>query len=262
MTIYKNWELIVKDHVANITLTRAETNNDLSITTLMELRELADAISQDDQIWVGIMQGQGAHFSSGMELQVFLERLNSPGSDLAEFIRTQQRCLDAWQALQVATIAKIRGFCIGGGLLLALCCDFRIASTRTIFSLPEIRLGIPPLWGTQRLVQLVGIAKAKEIVMLGKRYRAKEALEMGLLHQVTSEGELDNSVNKFAERFTHLPPRTAGLTKRIIDQSLQQTLLDSQEQEIAALESLLGSPDLKEAIQCYLENRSPHFTGK
>lgn len=262
MSRLENWELNLKDHIGYVTLVRAQTNNDISLATLLELRELASWLSQDDQTWVVVIQGEGPHFSSGMELQVFIDRKESRGTDLAEFVRVQQACLDAWQRLPLVTIAKISGFCIGGGLLLALCCDFRVASTRTILSMPEIRLGIPPLWGTKRLVDLVGLARAKEIVLLGKRYRAEEALEIGLIHQVVSEVELANTVTKLAERFTRLPPRTVGLTKGIIDHSLNQDLNESQEEEVTALISLLDSPDLVEAINSYIEKRSPHYVGK
>jgi len=162
MSKLENWELKLKDHIGYVTLVRAQTNNDISLATLLELRELVLRLSVDDQIWVVVIQGDGAHFSSGMELQVFIDRMESPGTDLAEFIRMQQACLEAWQRLPKVTIAKIRGFCIGGGLLLALCCDFRVASARTILSLPEIRLGILPYGGQSALSNLLGLPEQRK----------------------------------------------------------------------------------------------------
>jgi len=259
---YVNWMLEVEDHRATLTLNRPLSNNDLTVETLHELRDFTEQAGGNPDIWVVVLQGNGDNFSSGIDLDIFLARLNQPGKDLVQFVHDQQRCLDSFAMLEKPTIARLHGFCIGGGLLLALCCDFRIASDRTIFSLPEIKLGIPPLWGAHRVTRTIGVSKAKEMVLLGKRYRAHEALEMGLVHQVVPRDSLDKVVDRFANQFARLPPRSVGLTKGVIDWGAGPSDRDSQELELAALEKLSRSPDLQEAIDSYIHKRKPVFSGK
>jgi len=262
MTQHNNWLLNVNEHIAKLTLNRPAEMNNLNVETLHELREIATYLSSQSDIWVIILEGNGSHFSSGVDLDIFQERIDRAKDELFDFIRDQQRCLDAFAALEKVTIAKIHGFCLGGGLILAVCCDFRIASTRTIFSLPEVKLGIPILWGTQRVVRIVGVQQAKEMIMLGKRYRAEEALKIGLVNQIVSPQDLDNAVASLAARFTHLPPRTVGVNKRIIDQGFSLPLEQSEVLELEAFENILDSPDIKEAIDSYTTKREPHYTGK
>ena len=178
------------------------------------------------------------------------------------YLLSLQRCLDEFESLEKPTIAKLRGFCIGGGLVLALCCDFRIASQRTIFSLPEVRLGLPIIMGTQRLTRVAGVAAAKEIIMLGKRFNASAAQAYGLLHQVVPPGELDAAVAALADKFQRLPPRTVAIAKRIINLGHNLSMRDSQNLELDAQAELLDSPDLREGRESYSEKRRPRFTGE
>ena len=262
MNQYNHWILEENLPIATLTLNRPDTMNNMTMETLFELRDVSNYLGGRSDIWVVIVQGQGEHFSSGVDPRVITERLEGSTEELRNLVHDQQRCLDAFAALEKVTIARLHGFCIGGGLLLAASCDFRIASKRTIFSLPEVRLGIPILWGTHRISRLVGAAGAKEMIMLGKRYRAHEALKMGMVHQVVPTDELDRHVKALAERFLRLPPRTVGIAKRLIDTGFNLSMEESQALELDALEELLDSPDLHEAIMSYTEKRRPVFTGE
>jgi enoyl-CoA hydratase/carnithine racemase len=173
-----------------------------------------------------------------------------------------QLCLEEFEALEKPTIAKLKGFCIGGGLMLALCCDFRIASQRTIFSFPEVKIGLPILMGTQRLTRVTGVGAAKEIILLGKRFSAKDALAYGLLHKVVLPDQLDNAVAELAEKFFHLPSITIGLAKGLINKSYDLTLRESQDLELDTLDELLKSSDLQEAINSYRNENKLKFTGE
>jgi len=262
MDQYNNWLLTVHEHLAKLTLNRPADMNNLDVETLHELREIANYLSSQSDIWVIVIEGAGSHFSSGVDLDIFQERIDRPKEELLDFIRDQQICLDTFAALEKVTIAKIHGFCLGGGLILAACCDFRIASTRTIFSLPEVKLGIPILWGTQRVVRIVGVQQAKEMIMLGKRYRAEEGLKIGLVNQIVPPQDLDNAVASLVARFTHLPPRTVGVDKRIIDQGFNLSLEQGEVFELESFEDIIDSPDIKVAIDSYTRKREPHFTGR
>jgi len=261
MSEYQHWLVTEEAHIVTLTLNRPEAMNSLTAETLYELRDITAYLRTRKNVWVVIVQGRGDHFSIGMDVNVIKGRIDQPEQTNREYLLSLQRCLDDFEALEKPTIAKLHGFCMGGGLILALCCDFRIASQRTIFSLPEVKLGIPILWGTQRLTRVAGVAATKEMVFLGRRFKARAAQAYGLLHQVVPPDELDTAVAALAAKFQRLPPRTVGIAKRIINVGYNLPMRHSQNLEIDALSELLDSPDLREAIESYSEKRRPQFTG-
>jgi enoyl-CoA hydratase/carnithine racemase len=262
MAEYRNWLLTEEAHIATLTLNRPDDANNMTAETLYELRDITAYLRTRKDIWVVIVQGQGKHFSTGMDLNVIKARLDQSKQANREFLFDLQRCLDEFEALEKPTIARLHGFCIGGGLILALCCDFRIASQRTIFGLSEVKLGLPIIMGTQRLTRVVGVAVAKEIILLGRNFRASTAQDQGLVHQVVPPGELDAAVAALADKFQRLPPRTVGVAKRIINLGHNLSVRESQNLELDAQAELLDSPDLREGMESYSEKRRPRFTGE
>ena len=262
MTDYQNWLLNEDGHIATLTLNRPEAGNNLTPETLYELGEITKTLHTRKNIWVVIVQGQGKYFSTGIDVEMLKGRLDQPELDNRKFLLGLQECLDDFERLEKPTIAKLHGFCIGGGLILALCCDFRIASQRTVFSLPEVRLGIGVIMGTQRVTRMAGLAATKEMVLLGKRFNAKTAHRYGLVNEIVPPDKLDAKVAELADRFKHLPPRTVGISKRIINSGLDLPLRESQDLEIDAQMELLDSPDMREALKSYLEKREPKFAGE
>jgi len=262
MSQYQHWLLAEAGHVATLTLNRPQAMNSLASETLYELRDVTAYLRGRKSVWAVILQGQGDHFSIGIDVELIRGRIDQSESANRDFLLRLQRCLDEFEALDKPTIAKLRGFCIGGGLILALCCDFRIASQRTVFSLPEVRLGLPIFMGTQRVARVAGIAATKEMILLGGRFRASAAQACGLLHKVVPPDQLDTAVAALADRFQRLPPRTVGIAKRVIDSGYNLSMRDSQDLEIDALAELIDSPDLREAIESYSDKRRPRFTGE
>ncbi len=262
MSEYQYWLLTQEAHVATLTLNRPQAMNSLTEGTLHELRDITAYLRTRKDIWVVVVQGQGKHFSAGLDLGLIRSRFDESEQANREFLLDMQLCLDEFEALEKATIAKLHGFCIGGGLILALCCDFRFASTRTVFSLPEVKLGIGVLMGTQRVTRVAGVAATKEMILLGGRFNAQSAQAYGLLHKVVPADELDAAVASLAAKFEVLPPRTVGICKRIIDRGYSLSLRESQDLEIDAQAELLDSPDLREAIGSYMEKRRPQFAGE
>jgi enoyl-CoA hydratase/carnithine racemase len=262
MSDYEHWLVDEQDHIVTLTLNRPQADNRLLPQTFYELRDITVGLRGNKDAWVVVVQGVGKHFSAGIDLDVIRGRLDQPEAANVEFLTGLQHCLDDFEALEKPTIAKLTGFCIGGGLLLALCCDFRIASQRTVLHLPEVRLGLGVIMGTQRLIRVVGVVAAKEMILLGKRLRAGDALSIGLVHDVVPPGELDRAVAALAERFLALPPRTVGLAKRFINEAQDLTLQDSQRMEIDAQVKMMDSHDLREAMDSFIEQRRPCFTGE
>jgi enoyl-CoA hydratase/carnithine racemase len=262
MSDYKNWKYEEADHVARLTIHRPAQLNALTSEVLQELRDITIRLREDTDIWVIVLEGSGDHFSVGIDLDLLRSRFEQKSEENREFLRDQQACIDVFDELEKPTIAKIRGFCIGGGLILALCCDFRIAGQRSVFSLPEVKLGLPVLWGTKRVTRTIGLPTAKELILLGKRINAEQALGYGLIHQVVPEDELDSVVIALTDKFMALPPRTIALANQIINKGEDLSIRESEDLEIDALSDLLGSPDLVEAIDSYLQKRAPHFSGE
>ena len=261
MPEYEHWLVNEQDRVVTLTLNRPEAQNRLVPQTFYELRDVTADLRARKDVWVVVVQAAGKYFSAGIDLDVIRGRLDQPEAANREFLTGLQHCLDDFEALEKPTIAKLTGFCIGGGLILALCCDFRIASQRTVLHLPEVRLGLGVITGTQRLIRVVGVAAAKEMILLGKRVRAGDALAIGLVHDVVPPGELDETVTALAERFLALPPRTVGMAKRFINEAHNLSLQESQRMESDTQVKMMDSPDLREAIESFVEQRRPRFTG-
>lgn len=251
----QNWNVHKSGQIASLMLNRPESSNNLNEETMLELRDVSKQLGDDPAIRVVVLEGQGDHFCTGIDLQMVRSRLDLSIEKNRDFLLRLQRCLDDFENLEKPTIAKLKGFCIGGGVLLAVCCDFRIASERTIFSLPEIKLGLPILWGTKRITRIAGPAHAKEMVLLGGRFKARQALTYGLVHQVVPAHNLDEATQALAEKLSKFPQRAMGLAKSIIHAGMDLGLRESQDLEVEALSSLMQTPETRMAFERYAESR-------
>jgi enoyl-CoA hydratase len=258
---YEHWLLDQEGHVATLTLNRPEAGNNLTAETFYELRQVTAELRERKSVWAVVVQGRGRHFSTGIDVDMIRERLDLPEEANRRFLLGLQECLDDFEALEKPTIAKLQGFCIGGGMILALCCDLRVASQRTVFSLPEVRLGMAVIMGTHRVTRAAGVAAAKEMILLGERFNARTAQSLGLVHRVVPPSELDGAVATLAGKFGRLPPRTVGIAKRIINRSLDLSPREIQDLEIDAQAELFHGSELREAVESFLEGRAPQFTG-
>ena len=261
MMNYENWLLSIEGHIATLTLNRGKHNR-ISPETLYELRDIASFLRGRKDVWVVVVEGAGEHFSSGVDVNTIALLVGQDEQTYRDNLRDLQDCLDTFEQLEQVLIAKIHGYCLGGGLLLSLCCDFRIAAADATFGLPEVKRSIAVIMGTQRITRIAGIAATKEMTLLAELFDAQRAFEYGLLHQVVEGGELETAVSTLANKFNHLPPRDVGVAKRIIDQGYKMSLRESQDFEIEAQAEILQSSDFQEAIASFFEKRPPRYTGE
>jgi 2-oxoglutaroyl-CoA hydrolase len=159
-------------------------------------------------------------------------------------------------------LAALEGYCFGVGLELALACDFRIAADDLQLAFPEVTIGmIPGSGGTQRLARLVGLGRAKDIVMRGRRVSAEEALALGLVTEVVGADELDASVAGLVAELERFSPLALAMAKRVLNQAYEGPLAQGLELEGLAYGLLQQTHDFREGVESFVEKRKPEFRG-
>lgn len=252
------------DPYASITLNRPDKLNALSYQLLSELGQAIDEINEMAHVRVVVIKGAGRAFSSGTDLQA----LGNAEIDRARpgyryHLRQIQDVYSRIERLEKPVIARIHGYAMGGGMELALACDFRIATKDTRFALPEVVHGIiPDLGGCQRLVRAVGLLKAKELVMMGRSIDGVEAERIGFINRAVEPEALETEVNKWGEELINLPPLAVGLGKRMVDKALDMDILTSLDVNAQIQSLLLKTEDFSEAIRARVEKRRPQFKGR
>ena len=249
--MYENLELEVTGTIATLSLNRPERLNALSVDTLRELEQAAKDIAERDDIRAVIVAGKGKSFSAGADLSGFPAPATEGARAAADAGR---RMADAMEAIPQITIARIQGWCIGGGLVLAAACDLRVATDSTRFSIPEIDLGIPLAWGgIPRLVREIGPALTKELVITCRPFDAQEALEARFVNHVVDEQDLDAKVDELADAVARRPTFPVQATKRHVD-AITAAMVGL-ERSWADADSLLAGlqePECIEAREAYL----------
>ena len=165
--------------------------------------------------------------------------------------------------LSLPTIAAIEGDALGGGLELALCCDLRVASTTALLGLPEVRLGVMPgSGGSQRLPRLIGLARAKELILLGEIIDAETALSFGLVNRVAAQGQAESAARDLAETLATRGPVAVREAKRVLNTTLDGSLEAGQVEELEASERVFSSEDMIEGASAFVEKRPARFRNR
>ncbi len=253
---YKTLRIDESQGITTLYLHRPNQRNALNSELIDELGSVIERLRNDASCRVMILTGTGKVFSVGADVEM-LRRIGesaTPDQTRAEILKWRMT-FDALEQLPQITIAAINGLVYGGGLVLTLACDFRLASTRAIFGLPEIKLGmVLALGGTQRLTRLIGVSAAKEMILRGRNVTAIDAQRLGLVHRITEPGDLMGVARSWAERALSYSPRALALAKRLIDQSFERDANASAEAETAAQVELLHSPEFLERLHTLKEN--------
>jgi enoyl-CoA hydratase/carnithine racemase len=248
--------------VRHVVLNRPEKRNAMNAELIQGLGEALQAAGSDPEVGCVVVRGAGAMFSSGMDVHA-LGALASAPHDVRRFRR---EILDVWNACEEMTkpvVAQIHGACLGGAMELALACDLRVMADDAVMGLPETRIGlVPDFGGCSRLPAVVGLGRAKELVMTGKIVGAEEAERIGLVNRVAPAGELEAVTSQLVAELLACAPVAVGLAKRLLDGAAKPGLSASLELEVTAQELCVASADFAEGARALAERRPPVFSGR
>jgi enoyl-CoA hydratase/carnithine racemase len=255
---YEQLRLSVADGVATLTLSRPERLNAIGARLAEELRAALDALETGGAARALIITGAGERaFCTGADLK---ERAAMDAAARWAHNRALYDCNAQLARLQIPTIAALNGLALGGGLELALACDFRLAAEHALLGLPEVGLGIiPGAGGTQRLPRLIGPARAKELIFTGRRISAETALAWGLVGQVTPAAGLLPAAAALAAEIARRSPLAVALAKAAVDVGLEGSLEQGLRYETAAFRAALASDDYRIGLEAFAAKEEPGF---
>jgi enoyl-CoA hydratase/carnithine racemase len=252
-----------RDGVGVMTFNQPSKHNAISVEMWGGLGQILDEFAADDSVRVVVLTGAGTRaFVSGADISQFEQQRSNADAQRAYDEQTSvgRRKLSSFPK---PTIARVRGYCLGGGLAIAMQTDLRIASSDSQFGIPAARLGIAyGLEGLRNLVSLVGPANARMIMYTGERFGADEALRIGLINRVVAPDDLETNVYELAQTIANNAPLSVAASRLTIN----QLLLDAQDRDEAAVArasvACFDSADYREGRAAFLEKRKPQFKGR
>lgn len=217
----------------------------------------------DAQVRCVAFRGAGTEaFAAGADISEF-EEIRAHRAAVGEYDGLLDRVLHSIQDSRKPSVALIHGFCMGGGLEVALACDLRYCGSSAQFAIPAAKLGIAyNVEGHKRLLETVGHSRAREIMFLGRRYPAAEALAMGLVHRVLPDAELEAFVDGVIATLVENAPLSIANSKTILEEYAKSDGLAEQERMRAAIDRCAKSEDYEEGRRAFMEKRKPQFKGR
>ena len=248
--------------VGYVTFNNPERHNAVSLEMWAATAHILDDFAKDDEVRVVVLTGAGGKaFVSGADISKF-ESERSTLEATRHYNATVEKAYAGVQDFPKPTIAMIRGYCIGGGVGLAVCCDLRICSDNSRFAVPAAKLGLGYSYaGLRRLVDVVGPAFAREIFFTARQFDSEEARQMGLVNRVVQQAELESYVKTYAETIAVNAPLTVKAVKYIVGEVMK----DESKRDLARcaemVEQCFTSKDFIEGRRAFMEKRKPAFTG-
>jgi len=256
MTELKNLKFEMADGVARITLNRPKFNM-MNIDMMNELNGRLEVLLKDENLKCVAIYAEGKHFCTGVEVA------DHKPDKVDDMIATFNRIFELTEQLEVPIVAVVQGYCLGGGMELAIACDVIVAAKGALFGQPEIKVGFFPPYAAMRLPQLVGPAKAVEICTTGKFYKAEEAQSLGMIAHVAEDDQLAEAAEQIVKEIKANSPLIIRLNKRAVKQHLGLNFKAA----LAGvsdlfLNTLMKTEDTLEGIASYEEKRKPEWKNR
>lgn len=251
-----------RDRLAYVTLNRPQRRNAIDPATSAEIRRAFTAFAEDDDLWVAILTGAGDQaFSAGADLVAMAEALSGGTAPVGLDVPFAgiTRDFQTWKPV----IAAINGYCLAGGLELALCCDIRVAAEHASFGLPEPKRAIiPAAGGTQRLPRAVPSAFALELMLTGERFDAQTALRFGLVSRVVPLAQLMSTAEEIAAKVLECGPLAVRAVKQAVLQGREMPLEEGLKLEARLAGQVFRTEDAREGPAAFAQKRPPQYTGR
>jgi len=243
-----------------ITFNRPVRRNAIAVATMREIMQALDEAAAEDAVRAVIFTGGPDYFSAGADLN---DALAIEGAkDGVDYFKRWHALTGAMETLDKPVLAAIEGFCLTGGLELALACDIRIAGAGASFAITSARIGtVAGAGGTQRLPRIVGQAKALELLFAAEPIDAEEAYRIGLINRLAVAGEALETAEAMVRLYQERAPMSLGFAKRAVRGGMQMDLVSGLAYETMLAATIYGTADRREGISAFLEKRRPDFTG-
>ncbi|HZS38589.1 MAG TPA: enoyl-CoA hydratase family protein [Polyangia bacterium] len=261
----KTFRYAVDDHLATLTLDRPDSLNSLTFEVYAELRDTFLALEREPDVHAVIITGAGRGFCSGGSVHDIIGPLfELDAAGRLAFTRMTGALIGAIRALRKPVVAAINGVAAGAGAVIALACDFRVMSEKAKLAFLFVKVGLAgaDMGAAWLLPQVVGLARATEILMLGEPILAADALQIGLTNRVAAPERVLDEARALAERLARGPRFALGMTKELLNREPQLSLEAALEAEAQAQQICMDTRDFREAYEAFVAKREPRFEGR
>jgi enoyl-CoA hydratase/carnithine racemase len=251
-----------RDTVRHVVLARPEKRNAMNGELVQALGVALKGAANDPDVRCVLIRGEGPMFSSGMDFSDLVGLSESP-ENLRAFRREILETWNLCEEMAKPTVCQVHGACVGGALELALACDLRVAAEDALLGLPETRVGlIPDVGGSSRLPAVVGLGRAKELIMTSRLVDGREAERIGLVNRVAPAAELEATTQALVDELLACAPIAIGHAKHVMDAAAKPALAATLEHEVTVQEMCARSEDYAEGARALAEKRQPEFSGR